>query len=116
MQGPLDRAMGRQVSSLTNTDAEPDMDPVMAERRIRALNIERQKRMVADANKLLVLAKQLNDEVTTTRSESLSADQLHKIAEIEKLARNVKERMTAGVVEAGPSFPPPILPNFPPRQ
>ena len=74
-----------------------DYDPVMMERRMRALNIERQKEMVSDTNKLLKLARELNAEVAGQKSDALTPDQLHKIAEIEKLARNVKERMTSAV-------------------
>ena len=113
VQNPTNQGFGRQVNPLANN--EPDYDPVMAERRIRALNIDRQKRMVADANKLLGLAKELNDEVASAKSGSLSADQLHKIAEIEKLARSVRERMTAGVVDV-PSFAAPAVLSFPTRQ
>jgi len=71
-------------------------DPIIAERRIRALNAERQKRMVADADKLLALAKQLNEEVASANSGSFTTDQLRKIGEIEKLARSVKDRMASG--------------------
>ncbi len=84
-----------------------DYDPIMAEKRLRALNIERQKQMVADANKLLKLAKELNDEVAASNSGTLTPEQLHKIAEIEKLARNVKERMTAAAMQLQPALTPP---------
>ncbi len=61
-----------------------------------ALNVERQKQMVSDANKLLKLARELNDEVATANTGTFTPDQLHKIAEIEKLARSVRERMADG--------------------
>jgi hypothetical protein len=86
-----------------------DYDPVMMERRIRALNMERQKEMVSDANKLLKLARELNEEVALQKSGALTPDQLHKIAEIEKLARNVKERMTSGVGEPQSVIPAPAV-------
>ncbi len=83
------------------TDVDPlaggDYEPIMMERRMRALNIERQKEMVSDTNKLLRLARELNAEVAAQKSDALTPDQLHKIAEIEKLARSVKERMTSAV-------------------
>lgn len=95
---------------------EGDFDTVMAEKRVRALNIERQKRMVADANKLLILAKELNDEVASTNPQSFTVDQLRKIGEIEKLARSVRERMTAGALVEVPSVGPPATnPAFPVR-
>jgi hypothetical protein len=78
-------------------DPGGDIDPITAEKRLRALNIERQKQMVSDANKLLKLARELNDEVAAAHAETFSEDQLQKIAEIEKLARSVKARMTTGV-------------------
>ena len=84
-----------------------DVDPVMMERRMRALNMERQKQMVSDTNKLLKLAKELNDEVATSNVGSFTPDQLRKIAEIEKLARNVKDRMTAGIGQVPTNLPPP---------
>jgi hypothetical protein len=90
------------VDPLANDDG---YDGVMAERRLRALNAERQKQMVSDTNKLLRLARELNDEVATTSSDSFTPDQLRKIAEIEKLARSVRERMTSGVGE-GPNMQP----------
>ncbi len=89
--------------------AGDDYDPVMMERRLRALNMERQKEMVSDTNKLLKLARELNAEAVGQKSETLTPDQLHKIAEIEKLARNVKERMASGVGQPQTVIPPPTV-------
>jgi len=86
-----------------------DADTTMAERRIRALNAERQKQIVADTDKLLKLARELNDEVTKANSGTLSPDELHKIADIEKLARNVRQRMTEGAGAPQTNFPPPMV-------
>jgi hypothetical protein len=91
------------------SNGDDDVDPVMAERRMRALNTERQKQMVSDTNKLLKLAKELNEEVATTNSASFTPDQLRKIGEIEKLARNVRERMAAAAGEAPSLLPPPTV-------
>lgn len=90
-----------------------EMDPMMAERRLLALNIQRQKQMVSDSNKLLKLAKELSDEVAASKAGSLNPDQLRKLAEIEKLARNVKQRMVDGVGQpADPmGMPPVVFPN-----
>jgi len=85
-----------------------DYDPIMMERRIRALNDERQKDMVSDTDKLLKLAQELNDEIAAKNAGTLTFDQLHKIAEIEKLARSVKEKMADGVGQ-----PPPVGPQAP---
>jgi hypothetical protein len=106
------RGGGGHSDALTNDD---DFDPVMAERRLRALNVERQKQLVADTNKLLKLAKELNDEVAATSSNSFTAEQLRKIGEIEKLAKSVRERMTQGVGEGQNTLPAPAL-VYPGRQ
>jgi hypothetical protein len=90
-------------------DTSGDYDAASTERRLRAINVERQKQMVADANKLLKLAKELKDDVASSKSDSFTPDQLHKIAEIEKLARSVKERMAEGVGPAQQA--PPFLPT-----
>jgi hypothetical protein len=79
-------------------------DPVMTERRVRALNMVRQKLLVQDTNKLFRLAKELNQEVAATNPSAWTPDQLHKIAEIEKLAHSVRERMAMGVGEPSPSL------------
>ena len=89
-----------------------NLDPLMAERRLRALNIERQKRMVADAGKLLKLARELNEEVARANTGRLTPAELHKIAEIEKLARSVRQKMVNGVAESTPILPPTVgFPN-----
>ena len=107
-------ALGQQhipQPTLGRDDTSPsdEYETVMAEKRQRALNIERQKQMVADADKLLKLAKELNDEVAASNAGTLTPEQLHKITEIEKLARSVKERMTANAVQTPPALPPPSL-------
>jgi len=66
-------------------------------KRIRLLNAERQKALISDTEKLLKLAKELNDEVAGSDSTSLSDAQLRKVAEIGKLAHSVKEKMSYSV-------------------
>ncbi len=77
------------------------------EKRLRALNAERQKSMVSDTNKLLKLADELNAEISSTNSESLTRAQLHKLGEIEKLAHGVKDKMSTSV---RPMYQQPPLP------
>jgi hypothetical protein len=97
------------IDQLEQESPDP-FDTIMMERRMRAMNAERQKQMVADASKLLKLARELNDEVARGNSGTLTGDQLRTIAEIEKLARNIKERMVDGVSPPAPStIQPPIL-------
>jgi hypothetical protein len=75
----------------------PDNDPVEKERRLRALNAQRHKSMVSDANKLLKLARELEDEVSRTNPDSFTPAELRKVAQIEKLAHSVKEKMSISV-------------------
>jgi hypothetical protein len=63
-------------------------------RRLKLLNAERQKSLTTDADKLLKLARELNDEVAQSESGSMSGAQVRKVEEIGKLAKSVKEKMT----------------------
>ena len=84
----------------------PGMDPVTARKRLQAINAERQKMMISDTNKLLKLARELSAETADEDSKIPSGQQMHKAAEIEKLAHDVKETMTY-VVTGGPGDPDP---------
>ena len=103
----LQQPIGQPVGG--DRDDIPQGPTPQDERLLRALNADRQKSMVADANKLLRLAKELNAEISRTKPDSLTLDQLRKMAEIEKLARNVKEKMSTSV-RATPGFLPPMQP------
>jgi nitric oxide reductase activation protein len=77
-----------------NNPAEPDpMDPHRAEQQEKLRNNDRQKRLVADTEKLLVLATDLKAQVDKSTKDTLSVDVIKKADEIEKLAHSVKERM-----------------------
>ncbi len=107
------QAMPGQLSqhSVRPTVDFGDTDSVDEEKRLRILNADRQKSLVADTNKLLKLANELNAEIAGANVESLTPAQLRKIAEIEKLAHNVKEKMSTSV-RGTPVFQqqsPPIL-------
>jgi hypothetical protein len=67
--------------------------PNRAEQQAKAQNDDRQKRLVADTDKLLALATDLKQEVDKTNKQILSVDVIKKADEIEKLAHSVKERM-----------------------
>jgi len=88
-----------------------DQYPVEYEKRLRALNALRQKSLVEDTNKLLKLAAELNAEVSAAHPDALTLDQIHKLAEIEKLAHSVKEKMSTSVREPQ-GLPPPFAPNL----
>lgn len=99
--------MSRPDSMPTDPAAAGNYDPLMMAR-MNALNIQRQKAIVSDANKLLKLAKELNEEIAAKNAGAFTDDQLHKIAEIEKLARSVREKMAEGVEQPSAVGPAPI--------
>jgi len=80
----------------------PNGDPVEDEKLLRALNADRQKSMVSDASKLLRLVNELNTEIARSNPDLLNSSQLHKVAEIEKLAHNVKDKMSTSVRRTPP--------------
>ena len=57
-----------------------------------ARNDERQKRLVADTEKLLALATSLKTDVDKTDKNILSLDVIRRTEEIEKLAKTIRER------------------------
>jgi hypothetical protein len=90
---------GRQIPGLpppgrTGIPGEPDpMDPHRNEQQEKLRNNDRQKRLVADTDKLLALATDLKAQVDKSTKDTLSVDVIKKAEEIEKLAHSVKERM-----------------------
>lgn len=110
------------TTTATSSPIIPDMDPFdltpnydgdparaqMNEKRLQALNVERQKSMVAETNRLVKLATDLNTQINSEKHSQLTADQLRQLAEIEKLAHRIRERMSAAMMN-----PPPM--NEPPR-
>ncbi len=65
----------------------------MEEQQAKARNTERQKQLVADTQKLVALANELQTEVGKSTKDTLSLDVIRKADEIEKLAKTVRERM-----------------------
>lgn len=66
----------------------------MRARRARALNIMRQKSLVSDTEKLLRLAQELNAADASGRSPLSSPERMRRLAEIEKLAKSVRSKMS----------------------
>lgn len=69
------------------------LPPGVLERQELARQTDRQKKLVADTDKLLALATELKADVSKTNKDVLSVDVIKKADEIEKLAHSVKERM-----------------------
>jgi hypothetical protein len=87
-QGSVLSPPGRHPSP----DSE-SMPSRIEEQQAQARNNERQKKLVADTDKLLALATDLKAQVDKTNKDTLSVDVIKKADEIEKLAHSVKERM-----------------------
>jgi hypothetical protein len=98
-----------QGQSSSGIQTDPQGSSVDDEKRLKALNEDRQKRMVSDTNKLLRLVRDLNAEIARSNPESLTPEQLRKVLEIEKLAHSVKDKMSTSV-RGLPPFQPPMQP------
>ena len=89
-----------------------ETDPVYEQRRMKALNADRHKSMVSDTEKLLQLAKRLDEEIAANSTDGLTSQEMKQVAEIEKLARSVKEKMArsfgGGPLDQYQGFPPGI--------
>ena len=68
----------------------------MEKARVKQVNKERQAAIKKDTDKLLKLATELKQYVDKSNENTLSMDVVKKAAEIEKLAKTVKERMREG--------------------
>ena len=90
---------------LAQPDELSDTQSIEFEKRMRRLNADRQKSLVADTARLLRLAQQLNDELAARAGDPTPA-QLREIAEIEKLAHSVKSKMSISFRELTPSQEP----------
>jgi hypothetical protein len=69
------------------------MERQRQEKMEKARNVDRQKQLERDTDKLLSLAKELKEDVGKSNADTLSVDVVKKAAEIEKLAKSVKDRM-----------------------
>jgi hypothetical protein len=97
-------SLGQPIGQREGTGLEDDSNsnPMDEEKILRALNADRQKSMVSDTNKLLKLVNELNAEVARNSLDLLTPSQIQKVAEIEKLAHNVKDKMSTSVRGAAP--------------
>ena len=90
---PLQSANG----TLDPTAGMDEEDPAAQQRQLRQLIVSLHKSMVSDTDKLQKLVTDLNAELSSTNPDSLTPDQLKKVAALEKLARNVKDAMKTSV-------------------
>lgn len=73
------------------------------------MNDERHKALVSDTEKLLKLARQLDAEIASNPTDKMTPEEIHKAAEIEKLAKSVKEKMAQSFT-GGPQIQLPVSP------
>jgi hypothetical protein len=96
VQQPMDPSQQPRPGFPGNAHNPMDTSPLegpRAEQQEKARSTDRQKRLVADTDKLLALATDLKQQVDKTNPNILSVDVIKKAEEIEKLAHSVKERM-----------------------
>jgi hypothetical protein len=102
---------GKAGRNYPDTNSQFGGDQAPDPKRLQVLNAERQKELVSDTQKLLQLARELNAEVSDANAAGMTDAQLHKVAEIAKLARSIKEKMSFSV-GGYPSFKgPPTFDN-----
>jgi hypothetical protein len=77
----------------TDSNANDPLAGKMENAQAKSRNVERQKKLQEDTEKLLSLATALKEQVDKTDKDILSVDVIKKADEIEKLAKSVKDRM-----------------------
>src|SRR5271154_4615314 len=95
---PAASANGEAATTLTDPTvqkpAAPDSKPdESAGQKPMSPEAARQAQLVADTNRLYQLAQELQAEVAKSSKNTLSLSVVKKAAEVEKLARSLKERM-----------------------
>lgn len=87
----------------------------MRAKQLNAFNTQRQKSLVSDTDRLVELAAKLNAQINSSHQSRLTPDQLRTVAEIERLAKRVREKMS-NAASGAPSVmpqPPIIMPPIP---
>jgi hypothetical protein len=92
-QNGTNGGLGRIPTSNPLAEDTPQNQQQMEQQQRRARNAERQKQLIADTQKLVALATELQGEVDRSTKDMLSLDVVRKADEIDKLARSVRDRM-----------------------
>ncbi|HEX5433217.1 MAG TPA: hypothetical protein VFY05_03180 [Candidatus Angelobacter sp.] len=87
----------------------------MQKRQFKAANKKRQEDIRKDTDKLFQLATELKAAVDKTNENVLSLDVIRKADEVEKLAKQVKEKMKQSI-GPNPRLEPPQIPIGPPTR
>lgn len=69
------------------------VNPQLEQEQAKLRNTDRQRKLVADTERLVALANELKSQVDKSNKDTLSLDVVRKADEIEKLAHSVKEKM-----------------------
>ena len=100
--GPSASRFGQVPQPETDTG----MDARIEARRITQLNVLRQKSIVSDTEKLLRLARELDNDAKGDTPTLTPAERMRKATEIEHLAKEVREKMTFTVGDPPEQTPP----------
>jgi len=83
------------ITRVPDANAQNDINTQQTQQQsFEAANAERKKQIADDTEKLLKLATDLKAEVDKTTKDTLSLNVIRKADEIERLAHNVKGKMT----------------------
>lgn len=83
----------RDVGQPGSRDVPDEAEKKMEHDREKKFNEERQAQLKRDTDKLFQLATQLKQAVAKSNENTLSLEVIKKAGEIEKLAKNVREKM-----------------------
>lgn len=103
----------RLAAQFTPRSDQSQLDRDMEQRRQKEANKKRQEEIRQETQKLYQLATELKDAVDKTNENVLSLDVVKKAEEVEKLAKQVKEKMKEGVGKPLTPEPPPAPPHPP---
>jgi hypothetical protein len=94
VSSPLDNSqISKRPHRLDESQMEPTAIPGFNEKRLRMLNAAQHDAMVADTERLVKLVTDLNAQISNSHASALTAEQLRMVAEIEKLAHSVRDKM-----------------------
>lgn len=94
---PVPDASNASPRSGLNKSIDDPSTLLANEKRVKELNVLRQKQITSDAAKLLALAIELKANVDKGEEHDSSLELMHKAEQIEKLAHSVRTRMTDAV-------------------
>jgi hypothetical protein len=95
--GQLTRRTPTPQRDLDPLQMETTSMPLFYEKRLKMLNAAQHQSMVADTDRLVKLVADLNSQINMSNANALTPEQLRMVAEIEKLAHSVRDKMRMSV-------------------